>query len=59
MKIKKFKGQNIFWLASYPKSGNTMLRLFLSLYFFSEDGVLKDFKVIKNINKTIQKLNQN
>jgi len=50
MKIKKFKGQNIFWLASYPKSGNTMLRLFLSLYFFSEDGVLKDFKVIKNIN---------
>ncbi len=50
MKINKFKGQNIFWLASYPKSGNTMLRLFLSLYFFSEDGNLNDFNVIKNIN---------
>jgi len=50
MKINKFNSQNIFWLASYPKSGNTMLRLFLSLYFFSEDGTLNDFNVIKNIN---------
>ena len=50
MKINKFKGQNIFWLASYPKSGNTMLRLFLSLYFFSKNGILNDFNVIKNIN---------
>ena len=40
---------NIFWLASYPKSGNTMLRLFLSLYFFTENGVLNNFNTIKNI----------
>ena len=46
----KIKGKNIFWLASYPKSGNTMLRLFLSLYFFTEDGILNDFSVKKNIN---------
>ena len=28
----------IIWLASYPKSGNTLLRSILSTYFFSEDG---------------------
>lgn len=28
----------IIWLASYPKSGNTYLRSFLSSYYFSEDG---------------------
>lgn len=28
----------IIWLASYPKSGNTLLRSVLSTYFFSEDG---------------------
>jgi len=31
----------IIWLASYPKSGNTLLRSILSAYFYSEDG---DFK---------------
>ena len=49
MNIDRFKDQNIFWLASYPKSGNTMLRLFVSLYFFTKDGILNDFKVINNI----------
>lgn len=49
MNIDKFKYQNIFWLASYPKSGNTMLRLFISLYFFTKDGYLNDFNVINNI----------
>ena len=29
----------IIWLASYPKSGNTLLRSILATYFFSEDGV--------------------
>tara|TARA_A100001234_G_scaffold63806_1_gene55404 strand:- start:138 stop:971 length:834 start_codon:yes stop_codon:yes gene_type:complete len=29
----------IFWLASYPKSGNTLLRSILATYFFSEDGI--------------------
>ena len=28
----------IIWLASYPKSGNTLLRSILSSYFFSIDG---------------------
>ena len=28
----------IIWLASYPKSGNTLLRSILGTYFFSEDG---------------------
>ena len=28
----------IFWLASYPKSGNTLLRSILGSYFFSQDG---------------------
>ena len=28
----------IFWLASYPKSGNTLLRSLLSSYFFSKDS---------------------
>ena len=28
----------IIWLASYPKSGNTLLRSILSAYFYSEEG---------------------
>ena len=31
----------IIWLASYPKSGNTLLRSILSAYFYSEDGNFK------------------
>ena len=30
--------KNIFWIASYPKSGNTLLRIILSSIFFSKDG---------------------
>ena len=29
----------IFWIASYPKSGNTWLRSLLSSYFYSENGL--------------------
>ena len=29
----------IVWLASYPKSGNTLLRSILATYFFSNDGI--------------------
>ena len=29
----------IIWLASYPKSGNTLLRSIIATYFFSNDGV--------------------
>ena len=28
----------IIWLASYPKSGNTLVRSMLAAYFFSKDG---------------------
>lgn len=38
----------IVWLASYPKSGNTLLRSLLSAYFYSKDGVF-DFQLLKNI----------
>lgn len=38
------------WIASYPKSGNTMLRLFLAAYFFTDDGIIKSFKTIKHIS---------
>ena len=31
----------IIWLASYPKSGNTLLRSILASYLFSNDGNLK------------------
>ena len=31
----------IIWLASYPKSGNTLLRSILSSYFLSNDGEFK------------------
>ena len=34
----------IIWIASYPKSGNTWIRSFLTAYYFSEDGIF-------NINK--------
>ena len=38
------------WLASYPKSGNTLVRSLLSSYFFSKDGIFS-FELIKNIKQ--------
>ena len=38
----------IFWIASYPKSGNTWLRALLSSYFYSEDGIFIQ-SLLKNI----------
>ena len=38
------------WLASYPKSGNTLLRALLASYFFSDSGNLK-FNLLKNIRQ--------
>ena len=38
------------WLASYPKSGNTLLRSMLAGYFFSTDGIY-NFNLIKNIKQ--------
>ena len=40
----------IIWLASYPKSGNTYVRAFLSAYYFSKDGKF-DFNQISNIRQ--------
>ena len=38
------------WLASYPKSGNTLVRSMLAAYFFSDDGEY-NFDLIKNIKQ--------
>jgi len=40
----------IIWLASYPKSGNTMLRSMLSAYLFSNDGTF-NFELLYNIKQ--------
>ena len=40
----------IIWLASYPKSGNTLMRSILSAYFFSKDGKF-NFDLLKNIKQ--------
>ena len=38
----------IIWLSSYPKSGNTYLRSFISSYYFSKKGKF-DFDLLLNI----------
>ena len=38
------------WLASYPKSGNTLVRSMLAAYFFSKDGIY-NFDLLKNIRQ--------
>ena len=38
----------IFWIASYPKSGNTWLRTLISAYYYSKDGIF-DQSILKNI----------
>ncbi len=40
----------IIWLSSYPKSGNTYIRSFLSAYFFTSNGVF-DFELLKFIEQ--------
>ncbi len=40
----------IFWIASYPKSGNTWLRALISTYYFSKDGVF-DESLLKRIDQ--------
>ena len=44
----------IFWIASYPKSGNTWLRALLSSYFYSEDGIFNQ-NLLKNIGQFPEK----
>ncbi len=40
----------IIWLASYPKSGNTWVRSFISAYYYSEDGKF-DFNLLSKIKQ--------
>ena len=40
----------IIWIPSYPKSGNTYLRSFLSSYYYSKEGKF-DFNLLLNINQ--------
>jgi len=40
----------IIWLASYPKSGNTLVRSMIAAYMFSPDGDY-NFDLIKNIKE--------
>ena len=44
----------IFWIASYPKSGNTWLRALLSSYLYSEDGEFNQV-LLKNITQFPEK----
>ena len=40
----------IIWIASYPKSGNTLIRSLLCAYLFSKDGKF-DINLLKNIKQ--------
>ena len=45
----------IIWLASFPKSGNTLVRSLLSSYFFSENGDF-NFELLSNIKQFPKKV---
>ena len=44
----------IFWIASYPKSGNTWLRALISAYYYSKNGVFNQ-NILKNIRQFPEK----
>ena len=44
----------IFWIASYPKSGNTWLRTLISAYYYSKDGIF-DQSILKYIGQFPEK----
>jgi len=44
----------IFWIASYPKSGNTWLRTLISAYYYTKDGIF-DQSILKNIGQFPEK----
>ena len=43
--------KKIIWISSYPKSGNTWTRFFLSNYFFNKNKAESDFKIVNKIDK--------
>ena len=45
----------IFWIASYPKSGNTWIRSLLCSYYFTKDGKFTDDSLLKNIGQFPEK----
>ena len=45
----------IFWIASYPKSGNTWIRSLLCSYYYTNDGVFTDDTLLKNIGQFPEK----
>mgnify|MGYP001169420149 CR=1 FL=1 len=56
--------KHIFWIASYPKSGNTLLRAIISSLFFSENGhfdfnMLNKIPVIEDVTNWLPKLKDN
>jgi hypothetical protein len=44
----------IFWIASYPKSGNTWLRALISSYYYTKDGLYHQ-SIIKKIGQFPEK----
>ena len=44
----------IFWIASYPKSGNTWLRSLLSSYYYSQNGIFSQ-NLLKKIGQFPEK----
>ena len=44
----------IFWIASYPKSGNTWLRALISSYYYTGDGIF-NLNIIKKIGQFPEK----
>ncbi len=44
----------IFWIASYPKSGNTWLRALISSYYYTKDGIFSE-SIIKKIGQFPEK----
>ena len=45
----------IFWIASYPKSGNTWVRSLICSYYYTNDGVFTDDTLLKNIGQFPEK----
>ena len=43
--------KKLIWISSYPKSGNTWVRYFLSNYFYNKKKLDLDFDILKNIDK--------
>ena len=43
--------KKIIWISSYPKSGNTWTRYFLSNYFFNKQKINSDFNILNKIDK--------